>query len=70
MLMLLVSCATYDIQRTGRHERLVRVYDITARRNYHNYALAKRKAWLMNCDKVEYLKVSNEEVIFNCIEKE
>lgn len=67
LCLLLSSCVSYNVYRVGRHEKIVEVSDHTVKNRQRLYILAKRKADLLGCNKLELLKVTDHTVTCLCI---
>ena len=66
-LLLLTSCVHYNVYRIGRHEKIIEVSDTTTKNKHRMAMMAKRKADLLGCDKLEYLEITDTNAKCLCI---
>jgi hypothetical protein len=59
LLLLCSSCVHYNVYRIGRHEKIIEVSDTTTKNKHRMAMMAKRKADLLGCDKLEYLEIND-----------
>ena len=64
--ILTTSCVGYNIYRIGRHEKILEVSDPTVKNKQRLALLAKRKANLLGCDKLEYLEITDTKITCLC----
>lgn len=62
----LCSCVGYNVYRVGRHEKIIEVSDSTVKNQQRLYFLAKRKAALLECDKIELLSITDYKIVCLC----
>ena len=69
-LLVLCSCVHTNVYRVGRHERIIEVSDYTVKNMHRMAYLAKRKAELLGCKKIEFLELDAQHARVLCIERE
>lgn len=57
MLLILASCAHYDVKRISRHERIITVKVFPHPPKSRLYGFFRRKATIMNCDRIRVIEL-------------